>query len=82
MKKAVIYARYSTDLQNERSVSDQFDVCRAYANREGFQVVGTYEDRAISGASIIGRPGLLALLSKANSGGFDALIVEAIDRLS
>jgi site-specific DNA recombinase len=32
-KRAVIYARFSTDLQNERSIEDQFSLCRTYADR-------------------------------------------------
>lgn len=28
MKKALIYARFSTDLQNERSIEDQITLCR------------------------------------------------------
>ena len=82
MRKAVIYARYSTDLQNERSVADQVALCRGYARKERFSILSVYEDRAISGASIAGRPGLLTLLAQANLGAFDVLIVEALDRLS
>jgi len=29
LPRAVIYARFSTDLQTEKSVEDQFDICRA-----------------------------------------------------
>jgi predicted site-specific integrase-resolvase len=28
--RAVIYARFSTDLQNERSVEDQVTLCKSY----------------------------------------------------
>jgi DNA invertase Pin-like site-specific DNA recombinase len=35
MKKAAIYARFSTDLQNERSIEDQIALCRNYTAREG-----------------------------------------------
>ena len=48
MKKAVIYARFSTDLQNERSIEDQVTLCRNYAAREDMNVVEVYEDRARS----------------------------------
>lgn len=80
--RAVIYARFSTDLQNERSVEDQVALCRTYASRESFEVVGLYEDRARSGASILGRDGLLQLLEGARTRQFDVVIVEALDRLS
>jgi DNA invertase Pin-like site-specific DNA recombinase len=82
MKKAAIYARFSTDLQNERSIEDQVALCRLYAERESLNVDKIYEDRARSGASIIGRDGLLALLDGARNGIFRVLIVEALDRLS
>ncbi len=80
--RAVIYARFSTDLQNERSVEDQVLLCRTYASREGFEVVGLHEDRARSGASILGRDGLLELLEGARARKFNTVVVEALDRLS
>lgn len=82
MKKAAIYARFSTDLQNERSIEDQVSLCRNYAIREGLEVIEVYEDRARSGGSIMGRDGLLRLMDRARDRGFDVVIVEALDRLS
>lgn len=79
---AVLYARYSTDLQSEKSVDDQLALCRAYAAREGYKIVGEFHDAAKSGASIIGRDGLQDLLAAAYAGKCDAVIVEALDRLS
>ena len=81
-KRAVIYARFSTDLQNERSIEDQFSLCRTYADREALNVVGSYDDRARSGGSLMGRDGLLKLLDDAREKRFDVIIVEALDRLS
>jgi site-specific DNA recombinase len=82
LKRAFIYARYSTDLQNEKSVEDQIALCRSYAVRLGFNVVGTDHDRAKSGASTFGRPGLTRILESAKTGTFDVLISEAPDRIS
>jgi DNA invertase Pin-like site-specific DNA recombinase len=79
---AAIYARFSTDLQNERSTEDQIDLCRTYAEREGLSVVGTYHDKARSGASMLGRDGLFSLLQDAQGKKFDVIVVEALDRLS
>lgn len=81
-RRAALYSRYSTDLQSDRSNEDQAALCRAYASREGLGIVASYEDRARSGASIFGRPGLEALLAAAERREFDVLIVEALDRLS
>jgi site-specific DNA recombinase len=80
--RSVIYARFSTDLQNERSIDDQIALCRDYARREGLEVISTYEDRARSGGSILGRDGLLKLIDDAKAGQFEIVIVEALDRLS
>jgi site-specific DNA recombinase len=82
MTRAVIYARFSTDLQNEKSTEDQIALCRAHAQRRGYDVVATYEDKARSGASIIGRDGLMRLLDASRARAFDILVVEALDRLS
>jgi DNA invertase Pin-like site-specific DNA recombinase len=78
----VIYARFSTDLQNERSIEDQITLCRDYTLREGMNVVEVYEDRARSGGSVMGRGGLLRLLDQAREQSFDVVVVEALDRLS
>jgi DNA invertase Pin-like site-specific DNA recombinase len=82
MNRAVIYARFSTDLQRDRSIEDQQALCEAYAAREGFSVFRLYSDKARSGASIFGRDGLLSLMDDARAGLFDAVVVEALDRIS
>ena len=46
--KAVIYARYSCDNQREESIEGQLRECKAYCEKNGFTVVGTYIDRAES----------------------------------
>jgi len=81
-KRAAIYARFSTDLQNERSIEDQVALCRSYAVREDIEVIELYDDRARSGGSIMGRDGLLRLMDRARDRAFDVIIVEALDRLS
>ena len=80
--RAALYARFSTDLQNERSTEDQIDLCKAFAKREGFTVAATYADKAKSGASLHGRDGILDLLADAKAHKFDVVIVEELDRLS
>jgi len=81
MPRVAFYARYSSDTQRDASVEDQFRLCRLYAEKQGWTVVETYSDRAISGASLI-RPGVQALLSDAMRGNFDLVLAEALDRLS
>jgi site-specific DNA recombinase len=41
MTRAVIYARFSTELQNEKSTEDQIALCRTYADRK-IDVIATY----------------------------------------
>ena len=82
MNRTAIYARFSTELQQERSIEDQFALCRAYATKNGLEIVSTFGDRARSGASIYGREGLMRLLDAARDRQFDIVLTEALDRLS
>jgi DNA invertase Pin-like site-specific DNA recombinase len=80
--KAVLYARFSSELQNVRSIDDQFALCRTYAEREGFTVTKTYADRAKTGASLFDRTALFDLMTDAKARHFDVVVVESLDRLS
>ena len=71
--RAVIYARYSSDLQSEASIEDQVEVCRRYATERSWTITGTYTDAAISGASRF-RPGFQKLLIEAGHKLFDIVI--------
>jgi site-specific DNA recombinase len=82
MSKVALYARYSSDNQNVASIDDQFRICREHAAREKWTVVGAYRDAAISGASVILRPGIQSLLQDAQRGQFEIVLAEALDRVS
>ncbi len=82
MTRAALYARYSSDNQNAASIADQVRLCREQAEREGWNVVETYQDAAVSGASVTLRPGVQALLQDALAGRFDVVLAEALDRVS
>ena len=60
--KVALYARYSSDNQRDASITDQLRMCRLRAEKEGWTVVEEYTDHAISGASMILRPGVQALI--------------------
>ncbi len=45
---AVIYARYSSDNQREKSIEGQIRECTAYAEKNGITIVKHYIDCAIS----------------------------------
>jgi len=82
MPRVALYARYSSDNQSESSIEDQFRLCREHAKRERWKVTSTYHDAAISGASMILRPGIQLLLQDAQRGLFDVVLGEALDRIS
>lgn len=83
-RTAAVYARFSSDLQNDRSIDDQFAVCHTYAEREGLNIIPEFEflDRAKSSATMRGRGGLRKLMEAAKARKFEVLIVESLDRLS
>jgi site-specific DNA recombinase len=81
MLRAAIYARFSSDNQSDKSIEDQVALCRELCAREGFNVVAVFHDRAISGASVINRPGYQALMRAAEAKSFDVLVAEDMDRV-
>lgn len=81
-RTAALYARFSTDLQNDRSIADQFAVCETYAASNDLIITHRYEDRAKSSATLFGRDGLLAMIAAAKAGAFRVIVVEALDRIS
>jgi site-specific DNA recombinase len=82
MIRAAIYARYSSDLQNPKSIEDQIRLAREHAARTGMQVIGEYSDAAISGSLFFERPGIQRLMKDAKAGRFDVVLTEALDRIS
>ncbi len=78
MKSAVIYARFSTEMQSETSIADQLRVCRDYAAAHGWRVASEHADRGISGIALGNRPGARDALAAA----VDVLLVIDLSRLS
>jgi site-specific DNA recombinase len=81
-KRVAIYSRYSSDLQNDRSIEDQIVVCEKFAAKNGWSVKGNFYDRAASGATLFGRPQFAKMVSEAHAGSFDIILSEDLDRLS
>ena len=81
MIKVALCARYSSENQRDASIEDQLRLCRLHAEKQGWTVVDSYTDRAISGASLL-RPGIQELISDAMRGKFVVVLAEAMDRLS
>ena len=82
MTRVAVYARYSDDKQSAASIEDQQRICRMHADKQGWRIVESYSDAAISGSTVILRPGVQALLRDALAGEFDVVLAEALDRLS
>lgn len=81
MTRVALYCRYSSDNQSDASIEDQVRLLEARADKEDWTVVAKFEDRAISGSTMI-RPGIQALLREAQQGEFDIVLSESVDRLS
>lgn len=80
MTRAVLYARYSTDMQREQSIDDQFRVCERLAERNGFTITARFFDRAISGGTVQ-RPQYQAMLAAGRRGEYDVIMSEDTSRL-
>lgn len=74
-KRVVLYARVSTDEQAEKgySIPDQLRELRAYATREGYEVVDEIPDDGYSGSDPY-RPGLRRIVELAESRAIDLVI--------
>ena len=73
--RAVIYARYSTELQRESSIDDQIRLCKAKITAEGWVLAASFSDAAQSGASRL-RAGYQRMLMEARTGAFDVIVAE------
>ena len=81
MKNAVIYARYSSQGQNEQSIEGQIRICTEYAESNGYTVVKAYKDKARSGTNDH-RPDFQKMIADADSGAFEQIIVYKFDRFA
>lgn len=78
---AVIYARYSSSNQREESIEGQLRECRAFAERNGYTVIRSYEDRAFS-ATTDKRPAFQQMIQDSKKKLFDTVLVWKVDRFS
>ena len=81
MKKAVIYARYSSDSQSEQSIEGQLRVCNDYAKSNNISILDTYIDRAMTGKNDK-RPDFQRMLQDSKKKLWDYVIVYKYDRFS
>jgi site-specific DNA recombinase len=85
MKRAVLYARVSSDdrVKDGRNLAGQLEMGREYAQERGYRIVAELaeDDRGASGAEI-DLPQLNKARAMAQSDKFDVFVVREIDRLS
>lgn len=81
MNKAVIYARYSSDSQTEQSVEGQMRVCKEYAEKNGYFVVGEYIDRAMTGTNDK-RPAFQQMIGDSKKHEWSFVLVYKFDRFA
>jgi site-specific DNA recombinase len=82
MKQSAIYARVSTDKQEEqRTIESQLAELREACRRDNARVVQEYTDDGVSGTTLV-RPGLDRLRDDAARGVFQAVYILAPDRLA
>ena len=78
---AVIYARYSSDSQRDASIDGQIRICRDYAAREGYTIIGEYIDKAKS-ARNANRDDFQKMIADSGKRLFDVVLVYKLDRFS
>jgi len=82
--KAVAYLRVSGASQLDgEGFGRQLDTITAYAQANGFELVGSYREEAVPGKTdMADRPAFLEMLSDLLSNGCRTIIVERLDRLA
>ncbi len=80
-RRAAAYVRFSSDNQRDESIDAQIRAIKDYCNRNGYQLVRTYEDRAKTATSDR-RPGFLEMIKDCQNGLYDSIIVHKLDRFS
>ena len=80
LKNAVIYARFSSDLQREESIDVQLRACREYAVHKELNIVGVYADEAVSGKTA-NRSQYQKLLRDCQRGDFSVILIHKYDRI-
>ena len=81
MKKAVIYARYSSHNQRDESIEGQLRECQEYAEKNGYLIIEEYCDRAISGKTD-SRVAFQRMIKDAKSNKFECVLVYKLDRFA
>ena len=79
--RAVIYARYSSDMQREESVEAQVRAAKEHIKKNNDTLVGLYIDRAYSARSDK-RPDFQRMIEDSKYDIFDKIVIHKLDRFS
>lgn len=82
MTKAAFYGRFSSNNQREESAEAQLRASSDFADRNNYEIVAKYIDRAKSGTSSRKRTEFLRMIKDAEKGLFQVIIVHKLDRFS
>lgn len=74
MENGIIYARFSSQSQNEQSIEAQIRICSEFAENKGIKIVNVYSDKAKTGTNT-DRPAFQKMVSDAQTGAFKYIIV-------
>lgn len=80
-QRFAVYARYSSEMQNEISIEAQLDRCQKAVAQRGGVIVATYSDMERTGWSLE-RDGFNDMRRAAERGKFDAVMFWKFDRLA
>jgi site-specific DNA recombinase len=81
MKKAVIYARYSSHKQREESIERQLEICHKFAEDNDYEVIAEYCDREQTGRND-NRLNFQKMMKDAERKEFEAVIILKQDRFA
>lgn len=80
---AVIYARFSSKMQNDgASIDLQLDACKDFASKNGYAIMGTYVDEAISGTKEDQRIQFMQMIADAETLDFSTVLVYKYNRFA
>ena len=79
MKKAVAYARYSTDKQTEDSIAFQLEEIQKYCVKNKLLLTAIYKDDAQSGTNT-DRQGFIEMIDAAKRKEFDCVVIYDVTR--
>ena len=79
----VLYLRFSSDKQTEQSIEGQDRVCRAFCESQGYNIIDTYIDRALSAShDVEKRVDFQRMIKDSEKRSFEGVVVYKLDRFA